>query len=100
MTEAAEEFHQYSASSRPLCGPPSSPRSRALLRRQLLLTLTARPRSVDRAEHFRHAPRLRDTTARDVRLVGVEDFADRADTRLRKVVVEAAQQARRPFLIV
>ena len=33
------------------------------------------------AQHFRHAPRLRDAAARRVGLLGVEDLADRPDAR-------------------
>ena len=46
----------------------------------------------ERAQYFGDAPGLRDAAARRERLLGVEDFADRADARVVQVVRQRLEQ--------
>src|SRR6185503_13147805 len=47
---------------------------------------------VEAAQHFRHAPGLRNTSSRSIRSFGVEDLADRPDAGFRQVLLEAVQE--------
>src|ERR687897_2749782 len=68
----------------------------------VVAALYASARLQPTSQHFGHAPRLRDTPARRVRILGIEHFADGSDARLAEVPGEPREQipCARPILWV
>src|SRR5688500_2348824 len=52
------------------------------------------------AKHFRHTPRLRNTSAWSVRRLSIEDLRDRSDAELGQVRDQAIQESPRACLVV